>query len=132
MLKTKKLIAVLASMIMIVMLCVPVMAADHNHSIEPQATCSHTTVKKTTGTVYALYTSSQHYKTTYYDNVCTKCGVTVSSGNSKVAESHAIAYNNGTHNSSNSTHTWKGTCYSCGYTKTVTRPCSGPPCYAPE
>lgn len=118
------------SLLFCAMFSIPIIAA----SLTPAMAyaCPHTSTKVVREVRQITpHTETQHkvdYKTS---TICNDCHAVLSTNYGFNYESHSMRTLKSTHNSSNGTHTYRISCSACGYFRTETIPCSGPPCYDP-
>lgn len=75
--------------------------------------------------------SESEHKVNYKDNrICNICHAVLDTHYGFYYEAHSMQELHSTHHS-NGTHTWRRVCSECGYSRTETFVCPGPPCPIP-
>lgn len=127
----KKTLTILTLVVMLAVLIVPAAVAG----VEAAAVCSHPSVYVASEAVVGprYYSNAQHGYAKQQIVKCVACYETVATTYSQWANlsSHSTSggMNDAGHNATNGTHTYQGICNVCAGSYTITRSCSGPPCF---
>lgn len=126
--KRRKIASLLLSVLMLAALALSAMAG---HTIGQEASCPHLKKDRVVQSIdYSPLNSEEHSVYTTYRVSCAVCNAYLEDDTVVSTGTHSLR-DSGNHHNSNGKHTYTQTCSLCGYSRSSTYSCSGPPCREP-